>query len=135
MSVEYIPYYPDDTTPIEWKEWDDTYEVSNMGTVRRKSDSKLLKQYLQRSGYVTVFMHDCAYPLHRVVAHIFHPQKESNGRYFVDHINTNRSDNRASNLRWASPQDNSNNPTTKFNTALKRVQKSNPTLDIKPLTF
>ena len=99
-----VPYWPG-------------YMVSDEGEVVRKKDGVILKQYLQKSGYLYVWLDRgfgrCSLPVHRIVASAFLEPVE--GKNLVDHINTIRNDNRLCNLRWASPLDNANNETTKLN--------------------
>lgn len=96
-------YYPD-------------YQVSNLGNVVRKSDGLILKQYHQKNGYVYVWM-DRGYgkhavPVHRLVCIAFHGEQGYVDGMLVDHINTIRSDNKASNLHWVDAKGNMNNPLT-----------------------
>ena len=81
------------------------YEVSNFGRV--KKDGEIIEPKLHSSGYLA-----CGrFFIHRAVAELFVPNPEN--KPFVDHINTDRLDNRAENLRWVTTKENCNNPLTK----------------------
>ena len=60
------------------------------------------------SGYLKI----CSEPIHRIVATAFHGEAPSNN-HVVDHIDTNRRNNRPENLRWLTKLENIlNNPIT-----------------------
>ena len=87
---------------VKEEDWRDcvfypNYAVSDQGNVVRKKDGLLLKQYLQKSGYVYVWVDRGwgrhSVPVHRLVAIAFHGIEGYKNGLFVDHINTIRSDN------------------------------------------
>ena len=99
------------------------YLVNEYGEIVRKKDGLVMKQYVQKSGYVAVYLKNtrgatCVLMVHRIVAYAFLPFVS--GKDYVDHINTIRHDNRASNLRWVTPKENANNPQTKLKRKKKR---------------
>ena len=102
----------------EWREvyMSHDYMVSDEGEVCRVKDGLILKQYPQKSGYVNVWLRlpfgNKAHPVHRLVCIAFHGIDGYQKGLFVDHIDTNRANNKASNLRWVTPKENSNNPLT-----------------------
>lgn len=108
-----------------WKEYPYApgYEVSDTGLVR-KAGGKELKQYLQKSGYVYVWLESgrsrYSRPVHIIVAETFldHDWRTTDR---VDHKNTIRSDNRLENLQWVDAKGNANNPITKEN--MSKAQK------------
>ena len=51
--------------------------------------------------------------VHRIIAELFVPNKDPVNRKDVDHCNNDRRDNRASNLRWASCEENNRNRTSR----------------------
>ena len=60
----------------------------------------------------TGYMHIGTEVVHRIVATAFHGEQPS-GKHIVDHIDTNRRNNRVENLRWVTRLDNIlNNPVT-----------------------
>lgn len=97
------------------------YEVSNFGRVKRNNifeNPKILK-----SGYCII----SSYCLHRMVAEMFIPNPEN--KPCIDHIDGNKLNNRADNLRWVTYKENNNNPITKKyqKEKLKEYYKNNPT--------
>lgn len=109
----------------EWKEipcwWD--YIASEDGEIARKDTGEILKQYPQKSGYVNVWLKrgGCriAVPVHRLICMAFHGEEGYIQGLFVDHIDTNRANNRADNLHWVTQAENMRNP----NTLSKRKKK------------
>lgn len=79
------------------------YEVSNLGRV--KVNGIIIQPRIYNSYYAIA-----RFKIHRAVAELFVPNPEN--KPFVDHINTDRLDNRAENLRWVTAKENNNNPLT-----------------------
>ena len=87
--------------------FEDKYEVSDHGRVRRK-DGRVLKLH-RRSNYLFIALHDGrrakTYDVHRLVAEAFCSGK-SDIRNEVNHKNLDKLDNRADNLEWVSRTEN-----------------------------
>ena len=90
------------------------------GTLRSKNlvYPKVLTPTLSDTGYLRVSLYT-KYPnrkvesVHRLVAKTFIQNPDPETYTQVDHINTNRKDNRVENLQWCSPKMNANNPLTR----------------------
>lgn len=100
-----------DKTMIEWRpvtDYEDLYEVSNTGEVRRiiprYSHVTTLKQYTSNKGYKLVCL--CrngiqkTISVHRLVALAFIPNPDC--LPCVNHIDENKANNNVSNLEWCS---------------------------------
>lgn len=117
----------------EWRPiqgYEELYEVSSEGKVRsidrygntgygiRLYKGKILNPGKNRGGYLNVVLSkkciQTTFKVHRLVASAF---PEICGEYVngleVDHINTVRTDNRATNLRWCTRSGNHLNPITR----------------------
>jgi hypothetical protein len=86
-----------------FKDIDETYEVSNLGTIRNKTNGRILKGHIRR-GYRQVKLHKKNWDLHRLIA--LHFIDNPNNYPFVDHYNGITTDNSIKNLRWVTPQQN-----------------------------
>ena len=116
-----------------WKDvvgYEGYYQVSNLGRVkslnyRGSKKEKILATNLERTGYVRT--HLCkegqhkTIRIHRLVAEAFLPNPDH--KNCIDHINTNRADNRVENLRWVTHEENCNNDLTRKNNGNKAVCK------------
>lgn len=95
-----------------WKVYKDTrynpvghlYEVSTLGNT--KVDGIIEEPHLHFK-----YLYCRNYLLHRMVAETFIPNPED--KPCVDHIDGNRFNNRADNLRWVTWSENNNNPITR----------------------
>jgi hypothetical protein len=81
----------------------ENYSVSNLGNVRNDTKDKILKQS-DSNGYKVVSLNSKQHKIHRLVANAFIPNP--NNKDCVDHINNDRGDNKVSNLRWVTNQEN-----------------------------
>ena len=102
----------------QWKVYKKTkltlWEISDMGNVKKNGQPYICGK--SNSGYYffsNVF-------LHRAVAELFVPNTDPVHKTYVDHIDGNRLNNKASNLQWVTCKENCNNPIT-----LKRLSESN----------
>lgn len=99
-----------------WKTIDGypNYMVSNMGNVKNIKTGKMLKPTISTTGYLQIHLwknnHEKNFKLHRLIALSFIPNPEN--KPCIDHINTNKMDNRVCNLRWVTHKENNNNPNT-----------------------
>lgn len=110
-----------------WKDiqgYDGLFQISNLGNVKRKQKTyfcgnntkRVLEERLivgeQVKGYRRVALwNNKKYKrvfVHRLVAQAFIPNPENKPQ--IDHINTDKLDNRVENLRWVTPKENRNNP-------------------------
>lgn len=92
-----------------WKDIDgcSTHQISNMGRVYVKSINMIIYGRLKH-GYRNVYIQDNAginhmYAVHRLVAQAFVPNP--NNKPQVDHIDSNPENNKATNLRWVTQEE------------------------------
>lgn len=83
------------------------YEVSTEGRIRVNGEIKQ-PSLNNVNGYLTI----AGKYVHRLVAELF--LENPDGKPHVDHKNTNRQDNRVTNLQWVTCKENHNNYITRF---------------------
>ena len=87
------------------------YEVSDVGRIRNVNTGKILKQSINSNGYYLVSLCNNGkvkkHKTHRIVAHEF--IENLCDKPIADHIDGNKTNNCASNLRWATKSENNMN--------------------------
>lgn len=88
------------------------YSVSSFGFVRNDKTGRILKSQPDGKGYLKVKIPTpekkiMNYTVHRLVANAFVPHVP--GKELLDHIDRNRTNNHASNLRWCDKYENNRN--------------------------
>lgn len=94
-----------------WKDvkgFEDYYEVSNLGNVRRKDSLYVLKQLNHKKGYLRVYLSvnskKKGRAVHRIVAEAFIENPEN--KETVNHIDLNKKNNKVDNLEWMTNKEN-----------------------------
>ena len=97
-----------------YKHYKNGFYISDQGQVMRirKDKKSNVKLYKTKNGHLFFILfnsndRDKIY-VHRAVASLFVPQP-ARSKYIVDHINRNKTDNRAVNLRWVNHSENMKN--------------------------
>ena len=129
----------------EWRDvvgYEGLYRVSDQGRVKslerkvpkrngeRTVKERILKPAMDKGGYLRVGLCDGkkrkTFKLHRLVCEAFHENPDNKPQ--VNHINEIKTDNRASNLGWATARENSN-----FGTRNERIGKKSAITKSKPI--
>jgi len=91
-----------------WKDIDGykgAYQVSNLGSIRNVKSGRILKGSVNSYGYQRVSFSDGGrFKVHRLVATAF--IANPNSLPAVDHIDEDKTNNKVSNLRWCTPEQN-----------------------------
>lgn len=92
------------------KGYEGVYAVTSEGRIWSYNKKIFLKPRRHTKGYMRVMLFNNNkrkdYYIHRLVANAFLPNP--NNKPEIDHINSNRADNRLCNLRWVSKKENRN---------------------------
>jgi len=90
------------------------YSVSNFGNIRNDLTGRIMKLKINSEGYYKLNLRTSekkpksqTKTVHRLVALAFIPNPDN--KPFIDHVDNNQLNNHTSNLRWATPAENSYN--------------------------
>lgn len=97
------------------------YIITEDGRVYSHYKNKILKPYLNSNKYLRVALNTTRKYVHHLVAQAYLPPKKPEEE--IDHINGNRTDNRACNLRWCSRSENRQNSLQNNPKQLAHLQK------------
>lgn len=89
-----------------WKTFEEGYSVSNEGNVRCDKTGYIFVGEISNAGYKRINLNKTKkhYSVHRLVAKAFVPNPDN--KSVVNHIDGNKTNNRADNLEWVTPSEN-----------------------------
>ena len=99
---------------------EDLYAVSDEGEVFSKTTKRIMKQFKNNSGYLCLHIKGKAKTVHRIVAEAFVPIPKTDEKLEVNHINYDKTDNRAVNLEWLTHAENCAHSESRRRTLLKK---------------
>lgn len=110
-----------------WLQYDEKYDISSEGEVRHRKSGRTNLGHMTSVGYyrnsnTTNNVVSYQY-VHRMVAERFLPKIDM-ANLDIDHINRDKLDNRASNLRWCSRAENLLNTDKQSNTGHRHITLS-----------
>lgn len=95
---------------IEGEQWRESVSpgiwVSSLGRLFSTWHLRLISSHKNPKGYLTIRGRDKHWKVHRLVAMAFIPNPDPGRLIEVDHINEDKNDNRAENLRWCTKEEN-----------------------------
>lgn len=125
-----IEFTKEELANEEWRDivdFEGLYQVSNLGNVKsfhekgKKGGNRAFRK--DKDGYSVLFLHKNGKlyikKVHRLVAIAFMPNPHN--KPCIDHINTNKNDNRVQNLRWCTIKENAENPLSRAHISKARL--------------
>jgi hypothetical protein len=82
------------------------YQISNHARIKsfKNNQEKILKGFIQNTGYLTVVLDNKKYSIHRLVAEAFIPKAKN--KDYVNHKDGNKLNNNLDNLEWCTLKEN-----------------------------
>lgn len=90
----------------------DDYSVSDLGNIKNNKTGNILKKHDHPKGYDQVYFAGHTFLVHKIVCEAYHDNPEN--KPCVDHIDGDKKNNAAFNLRWATYHENNSNPNTSY---------------------
>ena len=98
-------------------------KTTGRGNTRHIKGDIVTTTHIINSGYKRIRIKETSELLHRAVAILFVENDDPINKTYVDHIDGNKLNNHANNLRWSTFNENMNNPITKKRMSISAKNK------------